>query len=113
MRFTPADLAILDALQEHTGISNQTDVLRLALRALADREGLRLAPIVRSAKQRPLPASHRKEGPRGDCNRPEPADSPAETEVSCPLLPRARPLAQPRPPSLPPLAYLPGLSSPG
>jgi hypothetical protein len=56
MRFTPADLAILDALQEHTGISNQTDVLRLALRALADREGLRLAPIVRSAKQPALPA---------------------------------------------------------
>lgn len=50
MRFTPADQALLAKLSEHTGISNQTDVIRMALRALAEREGLRVAPILRSAK---------------------------------------------------------------
>jgi hypothetical protein len=64
MRFTEADQALLATLTEHTGISNQTDVIRLALRALAEREGLRLAPIIRSAKPPALPShSPKKKGP--------------------------------------------------
>jgi hypothetical protein len=40
-RLTDDDLTILDALQAKTGI-NRTDVVRLALRKLAEAEGIQL-----------------------------------------------------------------------
>jgi Arc/MetJ-type ribon-helix-helix transcriptional regulator len=43
IRLTDEDLAIIASLQERTGIGNRTDVIRLALRRLADAEGVQLA----------------------------------------------------------------------
>jgi hypothetical protein len=42
-RFTPADLALLEALQRKLGIVNRTEIIRLALRRLADLEGVATA----------------------------------------------------------------------
>lgn len=50
MRFTEGDQALLEALEAHTGITNQTDVIRLAIRALAEREGMRIPAVVRLKK---------------------------------------------------------------
>jgi hypothetical protein len=38
VRFTEQDLALLDAIQEKTGIVSRTEVLRRAIRVLADHE---------------------------------------------------------------------------
>lgn len=40
IRFTPHDVALLDALQMKLGVVNQSDVLRMALRALAEANGI-------------------------------------------------------------------------
>jgi hypothetical protein len=39
-RFTSEDLAIVDAVQHKLGIVNRTDVLRMAIRALAEAQGV-------------------------------------------------------------------------
>lgn len=41
-RFTADDLAVLDAVQAKLGMVNRTDVLRLAIRRLAQLEGVTL-----------------------------------------------------------------------
>ena len=43
-RFTPADHELLTLLQQDTGIVNQTDIIRMALRALAAERGVSVAP---------------------------------------------------------------------
>lgn len=40
VRFTAHDVALLDVLQRKLGIVNQSDVLRMALRALAEAHGI-------------------------------------------------------------------------
>ena len=40
VRFTDADLALLDALQAKTGIVSRSEILRRAIRALAEHEGV-------------------------------------------------------------------------
>jgi hypothetical protein len=42
IRFTGEDLALVAAIQAKTGIGNRTDVLRLAIRRLAEAEGVEL-----------------------------------------------------------------------
>lgn len=49
-RFTAEDLALLDAIQKHTGISTRTDALRTVLRSYARAEGIELATAGRGAK---------------------------------------------------------------
>lgn len=49
IRFTPHDAAVLEVLQRKLGILNQSDVLRMALRALAEVNG------IDPAKVKPLP----------------------------------------------------------
>jgi Ribbon-helix-helix protein, copG family len=41
VRFTPEDEAILAALQKRTGMVNRSDLIRLALRALAKEHGVK------------------------------------------------------------------------
>lgn len=41
VRFNPEDLALIDALSEKLGLDSRTQVLRVAIRALADREGIK------------------------------------------------------------------------
>jgi hypothetical protein len=41
VRFTPQDEAILVALQKRTGMVNRSDLIRLALRALAKEHGVK------------------------------------------------------------------------
>jgi hypothetical protein len=50
VRFTPQDLAILEALQEKLGIGSRTDVIRLALRRLAALEQIDVSRL--AAKKR-------------------------------------------------------------
>jgi len=51
-RFTAEDLALLDAVQRHTGISTRTDALRAVLRSYARAEKIELdAPVRKSAKR--------------------------------------------------------------
>lgn len=40
VRFTEQDLALLDAIQRKTGIVSRTEILRRAIRALAEKEGV-------------------------------------------------------------------------
>lgn len=40
MRISPEDLAYIEAIQAKTGIANKADVFRLALRRLAETEGV-------------------------------------------------------------------------
>ena len=41
IRFTPADLALIAALQKKLGLVNRSDLIRLALRALAEAHGVK------------------------------------------------------------------------
>ena len=41
VRFTAQDLELLDALQKKTGIVSRTEILRRAIRALAEQEKVR------------------------------------------------------------------------
>lgn len=47
-RLMAADIALLDALQEKLGIVSRTEIVRMAIRALAAREGVAL-PKARTA----------------------------------------------------------------
>lgn len=49
VRFTDQDLALLDALQQKTGIVSRTEILRRAIRVLAEQEKI---PATRSAVSR-------------------------------------------------------------
>ncbi len=49
VRFTEQDLALLDALQQKTGIVSRTEILRRAIRLLAEQEKV---PAARSAVAR-------------------------------------------------------------
>lgn len=49
-RFTAEDIALLDAIQAKLGIVNRTEILRLAIRRLADLEGV--AAAKQAKKQR-------------------------------------------------------------
>lgn len=40
IRFTEEDLDLIEAIKARTGISNRTDVIRLAIRRLATAEGI-------------------------------------------------------------------------
>ena len=40
IRFTPDDVRLLDRLQKKTGVQSRADIVRLALRALAQKEGV-------------------------------------------------------------------------
>jgi Arc/MetJ-type ribon-helix-helix transcriptional regulator len=40
IRFTPHDAALLEVLQQKLGVVNQSDVLRMAIRALAEAHGI-------------------------------------------------------------------------
>jgi hypothetical protein len=44
VRFTEQDLALLDAIQRKTGIVSRTEILRRAIRALAQQEDADLQP---------------------------------------------------------------------
>lgn len=50
IRLTTQDLELLSALQVKTGIGNRTDVIRLAIRRLAEMEGV--VPIPPPKKKR-------------------------------------------------------------
>lgn len=45
IRLTSEDLALVEALMAKTGIGNRTDVIRLAIRRLAEVEGVHAKPI--------------------------------------------------------------------
>jgi hypothetical protein len=51
VRFTDEDLALVAALQAKTGIGNRTDVIRLALRRLAQAEGVEIPPVSQRPKK--------------------------------------------------------------
>ena len=42
VRFTDEDIALLEAIQARTGIVSRSEVLRRAIRVMAEREGVRL-----------------------------------------------------------------------
>lgn len=42
IRFTPDDTALLDALQRKLGVVSRTEIVRIALRRLAEQEGVTL-----------------------------------------------------------------------
>lgn len=53
VRFTEQDLALLTALQEKTGIVSRTEILRRAIRVLAEQEKVALrSPRAKLAKRR-------------------------------------------------------------
>lgn len=41
IRFRPEDWTLIETLQEKTGVSSVTDLIRMALRSLATKEGVR------------------------------------------------------------------------
>lgn len=47
VRFTEQDLAVLDAIQRKTGIVSRTEILRRAIRALAEQEDVAAQPRAR------------------------------------------------------------------
>jgi hypothetical protein len=49
-RFTADDLALLDAIQKHTGISTRTDALRSVIREYARAEGIEIGKPKRSKR---------------------------------------------------------------
>lgn len=49
-RFTSEDLALLDAIQHHTGISSRTDALRAVIRYYVRTERLEVAKPKRKPK---------------------------------------------------------------
>lgn len=51
LRFSPDDLALVDALRTKTGIGNRTDVVRLAMRRFAASIGFEWPPPVASEAQ--------------------------------------------------------------
>jgi len=53
VRFTDEDIALLDAIQERTGIVSRSEILRRAIRVLAEREGVSKL----RARRKPRPRS--------------------------------------------------------
>lgn len=49
-RFTDEDLALLDALRSKVGVLSRTEVVRMAIRVLAEREGLKLPKRTKAAR---------------------------------------------------------------
>ena len=45
VRFTAEDIALLDAIQARTGILSRSEILRRAIRVLAEREGVSKVPM--------------------------------------------------------------------
>jgi len=41
VRFTDEDIALLEAIQERTGIVSRSEILRRAIRVMAEQEGVR------------------------------------------------------------------------
>jgi hypothetical protein len=52
VRFTEEDIALLEAIQERTGILSRSEILRRAIRALAEREGLSNSGSARKPRRR-------------------------------------------------------------
>lgn len=52
VRFTEEDIALLDAIQERTGIVSRSEILRRAIRVLAEREGVSKLPARRKLQPR-------------------------------------------------------------
>jgi hypothetical protein len=52
IRFTDEDIALLAALMARTGIGNRTDVVRLAVRKLAQAEGVELPQPAKARNKR-------------------------------------------------------------
>jgi hypothetical protein len=52
-RFTEEDLALLDAVQKHTGISTRTDALRAVLRSYVRAEGISVGTTKRRGRKKP------------------------------------------------------------
>ncbi|MDX2055675.1 MAG: ribbon-helix-helix protein, CopG family [Polyangiaceae bacterium] len=52
VRFTDEDVALLDAIQQRTGILSRAEILRRAIRLLAEREGVASSAIPRKLKRR-------------------------------------------------------------
>jgi len=52
VRFTEQDLGLLDALQRKTGIVSRTEILRRAIRALAEQEDVTSQPRARGRARR-------------------------------------------------------------
>jgi hypothetical protein len=52
-RFTDEDLALLDAIQRHTGIRSRTETLRAVLRQYARSERIELGKPKRTARSKP------------------------------------------------------------
>lgn len=42
VRFTDEDIALLDAIQERTGIVSRAEILRRAIRVMAEQEGVQV-----------------------------------------------------------------------
>jgi Arc/MetJ-type ribon-helix-helix transcriptional regulator len=51
VRFTDEDIALLDALQQRTGIVSRAEVLRRAIRVLAQQEGVPLKATPKPRKR--------------------------------------------------------------
>ena len=51
-RLTPLELALMDALCERLGISTRTDIVRVAVRRLAEAEGLSIDAIAAKLAKR-------------------------------------------------------------
>jgi metal-responsive CopG/Arc/MetJ family transcriptional regulator len=52
VRFTEEDIALLDAIQERTGIVSRSEILRRAIRVLAAREGVSKPSATRKPRRR-------------------------------------------------------------
>jgi hypothetical protein len=52
VRFTEEDIALLEAIQERTGILSRSEILRRAIRALAEREGVSKSVVPRKPRRR-------------------------------------------------------------
>lgn len=51
VRFTDEDIALLDAIQERTGIVSRSEILRRAIRVMAEQEGVRLKALRQGRKR--------------------------------------------------------------
>jgi hypothetical protein len=50
IRFTADDLALLEGLRDKLGLLSRTEVVRMAIRLLATREGLKLPKRTKAAR---------------------------------------------------------------
>jgi len=52
VRFTEEDIALLGAIQKRTGIVSRSEILRRAIRVLAEREGVSKPPAPRKSRRK-------------------------------------------------------------